>query len=335
MKHYAFPKIVQYHQCLKTLTLREQYAGKDEEGNPIYDYSKNLPTIEFEGRIKHHGTNAAIVFDIDGNFYCQSRERIINPESDNAGFAAWAQHNGAKIWENVKSLYNIDGLDHIIVYGEWCGGNIQSGVALNALSKMFIVFGVKTVKGETAQWENFDGIENPEIGVYSSTMFPSYNISIDLNNPQAPLEDINKLVDAVDKECPFCKEIFGVSGVGEGIVWTISGTNNFDYAFKTKGESHSKSKIRKPPTVDPVQLANMQNAIELYCNEDRMQQVYDKIVLTDDDKIPQNIGEFVRLVIQDAWDEEGDSLLASGIERKTFGGAISKKAANWFKIKIM
>lgn len=55
MTHYKFPKIVQYHQVIKGLQLRHSYDGKDENGDPIYDKNKELPTITFEGHVKLHG----------------------------------------------------------------------------------------------------------------------------------------------------------------------------------------------------------------------------------------------------------------------------------------
>ena len=46
------------------------------------------PVIEYRGKIKLHGTNAAVQINKDGVF-AQSRNNIITPESDNAGFARW------------------------------------------------------------------------------------------------------------------------------------------------------------------------------------------------------------------------------------------------------
>jgi len=83
MKHYSFPKIRQYHQVLRDLKLHHQYVGKDDAGNPVFDGNKQLPSLEFEGVTKIHGTNAAICFSPDGSFYCQSRENIIDEINDN------------------------------------------------------------------------------------------------------------------------------------------------------------------------------------------------------------------------------------------------------------
>jgi len=42
---------------------------------------------------KLDGTNACIIITEDGDFACQSRSRLITPEDDNYGFAAWAYEN--------------------------------------------------------------------------------------------------------------------------------------------------------------------------------------------------------------------------------------------------
>lgn len=334
MTHYKFPKIEQYHQVIKKLILQNQFEGLDDNGDAIYNKNKELPTITFEGRVKLHGSNGAIVFDKDGNFYCQARNRIVTEESDNAGFAFWVNKEGHKIWDNLKSHYDVDSFDQIVIYGEWCGGNVQKGVALNQLEKMFVIFAVRTIKDDEKYWEDFEGMENPDIHVYTSKMIPAYEIDVDLNYPQKAIAKMNEWVDEIDKECPFCKKLFDVSGHGEGIVWTEKGTNNFSVAFKTKGESHSKSKVKKLPTVDPVKLENLEKAVELHCNEDRLEQGWGEIVLTEEDKTPKNISAFVKFIIGDIWDEEQDSLRESNIERKELGKAVSRKAAAWFQNKL-
>ena len=76
---------------------------------------------------KIDGTNACIAFHNDGTYHVQSRNNIITPEKDNAGFAHWVQEN----WEEIKKLgpgYH---------YGEWWGGSIQRGYGV---PKQFSLF---------------------------------------------------------------------------------------------------------------------------------------------------------------------------------------------------
>ena len=98
-------------------------------------HNEPLPTILFDGTVKLHGTNAAVGIK-DGELYCQSRSRIITPEDDNLGFASFVEENKSYF----EDLFNSFDANHAIIYGEWCGGNIQSGVALTGLDKMFVIF---------------------------------------------------------------------------------------------------------------------------------------------------------------------------------------------------
>lgn len=330
MKHHPFPKIQQYHQVLRAMKLRHCYVGKDEEGNPVYDNTRILPTIEFKGHVKLHGTNAAIVFNSDGSYYCQSRENIINEVKDNAGFAHWVAKEGKRL----QSIVFPACFEKIVIYGEWCGGSIQKGVAINELEKMFVVFGMKTIDQEgNSNWEDSSHISDESINVFNIANAPSYKISIDLNRPDLAIETMTKWVDEIDVECPFAK-LFDVSGHGEGIVFRPADDPSFSFAFKCKGESHSKSKIKKLPTVDCAKIDSIQQAVETHCHEDRLEQGWNVIIQSEEDKVPQKIADFIRWVVNDLWEEEGDSIRASDISRKDIGAAASKKAARWFQEKL-
>lgn len=336
-KHYPFPKIRQFHQVVRDLKLRAQYVGKDENGDAVYDGTKELPVIEFIGYPKLHGTNAAIVFNRDGSYYCQSRENIITPEEDNAGFARWVAETGHKLYDDLKECFEIGGWDQAIVYGEWCGGSIQKGVAINQLPKMFVIFGLRAidVSSVIAWGAPTYVIKNISVeGVrHISDCGAKYEIQVDLNRPELALEQLNAWVEEVDAECPFGKYL-GVSGHGEGIVFRPSNEYSFDTAFKVKGESHSKSKIKKLPTVDVEKLNNIHEAVEKYCHEDRLEQAYAAIVLKEEDKVMQKVPDFMRWILNDIMTEEGDALEASNITQKEMGQGISRKAPAWFKKKI-
>lgn len=63
----------------------------------------------------------------------QSRNRMITPEADNAGFARW-------VFDNAEQLLEILGVGRH--YGEWWGSGIQRGYALKAGEKRFSLFNV-------------------------------------------------------------------------------------------------------------------------------------------------------------------------------------------------
>jgi hypothetical protein len=77
---------------------------------------------------KIDGTNAQICITEEGEFLTGSRTRWITPESDNYGFARWAN-------ENKAELLNLGIGKH---YGEWWGQGVQRAYGLK--EKRFSLF---------------------------------------------------------------------------------------------------------------------------------------------------------------------------------------------------
>jgi hypothetical protein len=79
---------------------------------------------------KIDGTNAQVIVGEDGTVRAGSRNRLITPEADNYGFAAWV-----KLHEDELRL-----LGPGRHYGEWWGQGIQRGYGLK--EKRFSLFNV-------------------------------------------------------------------------------------------------------------------------------------------------------------------------------------------------
>lgn len=79
---------------------------------------------------KIDGTNASVLIDEDGNVQAASRKRLITPEDDNFGFAAWVK-------EHEDELRDLGPGQH---FGEWWGKGIQRGYGLD--HKRFSLFNV-------------------------------------------------------------------------------------------------------------------------------------------------------------------------------------------------
>jgi RNA ligase-like protein len=80
------------------------------------------------------GKYKAKVFDYDNQVFvlaAQSRNRLITPEADNSGFAAWA-------FENYLDIFRLLGVGRH--YGEWWGSGIQRGYGLEKGEKVFSLF---------------------------------------------------------------------------------------------------------------------------------------------------------------------------------------------------
>lgn len=93
----------------------------------IARYSREVIVTE-----KIDGTNASIFIGEDGEFLTGSRTRWITPESDNYGFARWAQ-------EYKNELLTLGPGRH---FGEWWGSGIQRGYGLLKGEKRFSLFNV-------------------------------------------------------------------------------------------------------------------------------------------------------------------------------------------------
>ena len=90
----TFPSIEQFRNVVREVKHKATYVGQDENDQPIYNPSAVLPTLSFLGSVKLHGTNAGIVYNWDELAFeyvphVQSKNQIITPIKDNAGFATF------------------------------------------------------------------------------------------------------------------------------------------------------------------------------------------------------------------------------------------------------
>lgn len=207
-----FPSINQFRHVVNHVRQQARFMGLDDEGNVIMNPAPVYPTLTFMGTVKLHGTNAAIVFKKDGITF-QSRERIIAPGNDNAGFAAhMSEHPLAlsTLYTNLVKQHGVnDLLDHTIaVYGEWCGGNIQKGVGITGLPKMFVIFAVRVNEEWVAlpsSW--YSGYTSASI--YNIEQFPKWFYSINFENPEKAQNHLAALTQQVEDQCPVATTLSG------------------------------------------------------------------------------------------------------------------------------
>jgi hypothetical protein len=322
MKKY--PSIELYKNVIRTVKSTHDYQGKDENGDAIYQHTSDYPVLKFIGTVKLHGTNAGIVKYKSGEIQYQSREKVLSLEQDNANFMI------SMMSKNLDFLFeNCAFDDYVAVYGEWCGGNIQKGVAINGLPKMFVIFGIKI----DDKWiELPKDLHDNEQGVYNILQFPTYEIDIDFNKPELSQNKLIEMTLEVEKECPVGKH-FGNIGIGEGLVFY--NPNNQDLRFKSKGELHSVSKVTTLNSVDVESIEKIQTFVELAVTENRLQQglqfVKDNVNKTPDQK---NTGDFLRWVVNDVMKEEQDTIVASQFDVKKLNSAVSNKARMWYLKQI-
>lgn len=329
-----FPSINQFRNVVKNVRHKAAYMGQDENDEPIYHPAPTYPTLTFVGTVKLHGTNAAIVFSPEG-MYFQSRERVIVPGDDNAGFAAhFSQYQTQLLWQivNLDLAGNLNSTDTVAIYGEWCGGSIQPGVAITGLPKMFVVFAVKV----NDQWRNdlVHTIKRPDIGIYNIEQFPKWVVHIDFERPEHVQNLLGDLTKQVEMQCPVGKH-FGKEGIGEGIVWRCFDHPSEEYWFKVKGEKHSASKVKTLAAVDVEAIESINAFVASAVTESRLEQGLQNLL--NEQKKPfemTSMGDFIRWVHSDVMKEEADTIQANGFEQKKLGGPIALIARRWFVQKL-
>lgn len=338
-----FPSTGQFRDAIKQI---QQSSGF---------HSLEVPKVRFTGTVKLHGTNAGIVIARDGSWHVQSRERILSVESDNAGFAAWAHGNKAFLdrYAGYMAHALFDEETHCVVYGEWCGGNIQKGVGLNQLEKMFVVFSIGFVKpnptpqpgsehiiswGCVKDWFNDLVTYGAPANLYNSNMFKTYEVEVDFNSPTLIQNDLVNLTLEVEKDCPVARHFlpdYEGELVGEGIVWIPSEGQEFPeplmnvlngLKFKTKGEKHTVSTVKAIAPIDIEKVKSTDAFIEGACNQNRLEQGLKKLEEMGLPLDNTSIGAYIKWVVGDILREEIETMTASGIEPKDVNSKIAVKA---------
>jgi len=336
----------QFRDAIRNVTWKAQLKGLDEDGNPILDRSAIKPKILYRGTVKLHGTNSSIIFDVSSETVTfQSRERTLSLTSDNGGFMLGMsrpdrQAHILKIFQTLKSQYLQ--AKHIGIYGEWFGNGIQRGVAVTEVPKSFGIFAIKIIT-ESEEVPNFwldieplqSLISEPDLNIYSIQDFGVYDIEIDFEKPEYAQNQIIKLTEEVEADCPAGQYFKTENRTGEGIVWRPHPSEvtwqSSKYAFKSKGEKHSVSKVKTLAPIDIEAIESIREFVEYAVTENRMEQMLQKIQR--ELNLPfemSSLGEFIRNVYNDVLKEELDTITENQIEIKKLGSAIANKCRPWY-----
>lgn len=335
-----YPSTDQFRQIVRNVKNKASFAGLDADGNAIYQPAI-CPTLDFIGTVKLHGTNAAIRQDThDGELIYQSREHVISPVSDNAGFAtAMYMHRVAVtiFMTRARELFSVPPDTALTAYGEWCGGNIQKGVAISGLAKMFVIFAVRVGVEDDTVWYRANDIRLrmlalPDANIRSILDFQTWNVTVDFNAPENVQNIFAEITLDVEKECPVGK-YFGNIGVGEGVVWNCAtpGWDNCGLVFKVKGEKHSVSKVKTLAAVDVEKIGKIKELVASIMTDNRMEQMLG--ILTGQDGLeisPANCGPFIKLCMNDAIKEELDTIVQNGFDVKEFSRYAANTVRIWF-----
>jgi hypothetical protein len=206
------------------------------EHQTSYDIEVEDTHCFFANGILVHNSNSSFSINQEGEYWAGSRTQIVTPLSDNAGFASFVESK-REVFKSLAATIPFNGYDIITIFGEWCGGNIQKGVAINGLPKMFVIFDIKrsyfsdnidgvatqSLKGPNlfSTEEEIKTLRSPENLIFNIYDYQTFEVEVDFDNPGLTQNKLIELTSEVEKECPVGKA-FGNIGVGEGIVYKIT-----------------------------------------------------------------------------------------------------------------
>jgi hypothetical protein len=298
----------------------------------LIDSSKNDTTLDFTGTVKLHGTHGDIVRFNDRHINIQSRNRLLSIDSDNIEFAAFITQRENIInalFEKVILIYG-NPQNHIMISGEFCGGNIQKYVILTKLPKMFVIFGIR-IDNLDLDMELFRNIFDETVNIYNIYQFPTYNVTIDFENSSDAELLMTKYTNEIEKECPVGK-YFGFSGIGEGIVWI---SKNGHCWFKTKGELLSHTKTTKIPIMINLSQEEKYKIIDQFVDnnvtENRLNQGIEYLHEFNIKISKENIHSFRKWIEDDITTEEISTI--EKLDLKTEEYTLLKKRVSKFCIK--
>lgn len=346
----SFPEIEQLRHAVATVRHKAEYIGQGADNEPQYDTTRTKPVLTFRGTTKLHGTNAGAAFNIlTGEVYGQSKERILSVEKDNFGFAGWlladeTAHDRAQLRDAVRAAAGTVVDQQIIacrVFGEWCGPKVNAKTAIGQLAQRWVIFSaLVTLADGTEKWFSSADIVAAWSGerragslVQFIAEYPQWTIDIDFNDPEAILDELERLTLEVEAECPVAKAL-GLSGMGEGIVWTYHDQLHGRLWFKTKGAKHKGTRNSRLVQIEPEVLASLDAFTEAVVTESRLEQGFELIRATHGTVNETHIGDFLKWVGQDVLKEESDTLDASGLERKQVMGRVNQRAKTWLMPRL-
>lgn len=320
-----------------TATKPKFLAFPDVEGlHNVVRFARQYPQyvpgrIAYRGKIKLHGTNAGITV-ADHEVLAQSRSQGISVHNDNCGFAQWVEF-GKEFWATLSNM---------TVFGEWIGPGIMKGTAVNKIpSKAFAVFAIargdKFISDPTKISNYLDG--RPK-GTY---ILPWHGdeFEVDFTN-EAQLRDtadkLNGVLATVEPLDPWVKEVFGIDGTAEGLVYYPSfpgyeaGEMKLfeNYAFKVKGEKHRVVQAKEAVQVDPTVVASVEAFVTMFVTEARLEQGLAAIGGSAEAK---NTPAFLKWFSQDVQKESVAELEAAKLTWDQVQRQIQSAARTWFMAK--
>lgn len=298
--------------------------------------------LEFTGTVKLHGTNSAVGWDpATEKLWAQSRTGIVTATKDNCGFAKYVER--PEVTAYFKNILCEISDQPVIVYGEWCGNGVQKGVAISQVPRRFVAFAVRTkTKDSDSDWiwlsdDYVRRFSSPEHSVWNVMELskPEWHLLINFSEEglAAAQRQLVAWTDEVERECPAGKA-FGVSGVGEGIVWTCQ-SHGVDprfnlLRFKIKGNKHSVAAMNNAVSPEVVGLNEFVLAVVTQARLEQAMHYVFEIELHGEVPSVGRIAKFLKWMVSDVLKEEADTIKLNNFSEKDLTREISAAARKWF-----
>ncbi len=294
--------------------------------------------IKFIGEVKLHGTNGGFFLE-NNRIISQSRNNILSQENTNSGFFNFV----SEIEARLLSTKFFQTTPTLMVFGEFVGRGIQSGVAINNIPKSLFIFDFFDTETQsfindfsTIDIQSLTSIDN----VYFIRDFPLFEIEIDFKNPAEAVEKLDRLTQIVANECPVSKH-FGYVGDGEGIVWKGYDDNGKRIVFKTKSEKFVVQKQKSPASLELENAKDIQEFVDSVLTENRLNQGVD-VVFKEKGIEPdiKYIRDFLDWIRNDIKKEASDMILNfmnnnKDVTESNIMKAITNVSVTWFKKKVL
>lgn len=298
------------------------------------DFVKEMKNERYKlgiiGTVKLHGTNGSVQFPENIPF---SRNNGLNIGNDNFGFAKFHddnKNNFLDIYKYILTQYpHIPLSANIIIYGEWAGKGIQQDVAISLLPRKFYIFNILVEEADgTKYWLKEFKIAKVCEDIVSIRDYGSFYLSYDPNDPDELVPTLEALTAEIERECLVAKHQ-GVSGTGEGIVWTAYFNNGEMFNFKIKGAKHCTNTKKRKLLSTPENIEDIKELAELVVTEERLSQIFNQLEYSRKD-----IGKFIKDVMDDVFSEESDVIENSSISKETLAPQMVKIIKNYILKKV-
>jgi hypothetical protein len=280
MTHRKFPSIEQFDQIYRRET-----------------WTQERRTLTYLAKAKMHGTNMGICVDLDGSVAAQSKNNILDIQTDKTGFSKWLAPQ-SDLWADLP-------FDEVVTfYGEWAGPGIGKGDAVQRTDKKrFYIFAlgigeaphhldediltprVIITDPDTIERQLPRNLDRDEVRVLPYESQPFIFDFSDESAVEATLTELNLLVSRFAERCPYIYREFGIDHPGEGCVLALHADALSDLiceafartSFKAKTDKHRVRKQGKPATRREPLPETASQFIETFCTPQRVDQAIDDV----------------------------------------------------------